>query len=98
MKRNSIKFGYFLLSMGLSLAALGQTSSGMTTYSPYTPEQIREFNKQAISPAEGPFGPVDSTVQQQSAANRQPTGEEEAEALETESADPYQPMSPTISF
>lgn len=107
MKRNSIKFGYFLLSMGLSLAALGQTSSGMTTYSPYTPEQIREFNKQAISPAEGPFGPVDPTVQQQRAANRQsidskyyrqPTGEEEAEALETESADPYQPMSPTISF
>ena len=107
MKLNSIKCAYFLLSMGISLASLGQTNSGMTTYSPYTPEQIREFNKQGLSPIEGPFGPIYPNAQQQRATKRQsmdskyfsqPTGEEEAEALETESADPYQPMSPMISF
>jgi len=107
MKLHPIKFAYFLLSIGISLAAIGQSNSGMTTYSPYTPEQIKEFNNQAISPVEGPFGPVNPSVQQQRAVNRQykdskyfnqPTGEEEAEALEMESADPYQPMSPVISF
>jgi len=107
MKPNPTKFGYFLFSLALSLTAMGQTQSGMTTYSPYTPEQIREFNNQAISPVEGPFGPLNPNAQQQRAAKRQsidsqyfsqPTGEEEAEALEMESADPYQPITPTISY
>jgi hypothetical protein len=107
MKLNSIKSSYFLLLMGVSLTTMGQTSSGMTTYSPYTPEQIREFNNQSISPVEGPFGPVNPNAEQQRAAQRQSidakyyrqsTGEEEAEALETESAEPYQPMKPVLTF
>ena len=107
MKLHPIKFAYCLLLIGISTAAMGQANSGMTTYSPYTPEQIKEFNNQAISPVEGPFGPVNPSAQQQRAANRkymdskyfnQPTGEEEAEAQETESAEPFQPMSPVITF
>jgi hypothetical protein len=108
MKLNSIKSSYFLLLMGVSLTVMGQASSGMTTYSPYTPEQIREFNQQPISPVEGPFGPVNPNVQEQERAAkrqsidskyyRQSTGEEEAEALETESAEPYQPMKPVLTF
>jgi len=108
MKLHPIKFAYCLLSIGISLAVIAQTNSGMTTYSPYTPEQIREFNQQPISPVEGPFGPVNPNVQEQERAAkrqsidskyyRQSTGEEEAEALETESAEPYQPMKPVLTF
>ncbi len=80
---------------------------GMQTYSPYTPEQIKQFNNQTISPVEGPFGPVDPRAEDQRISKeraldakfyKQPEGEEEAESLETQSADPYQPISPAISF
>lgn len=91
------------------VSALAQTStpSGMETYSPYTPGQIRELNSQPLSPVEGVFGPVISNSQGFSLSKKpspdsklysQPEGEEEAEALETQSADPYQPISPAISF
>ena len=82
-------------------------STGMQTYSPYTPQQIKEFNSQPLTPVEGPFGPVAPNAREMNLSKKpsidskyysQPKGEEEAEALETESAEPYQPMSPVISF
>lgn len=96
-------------ALWLSVSAMAQTSApvGMETYSPYTPEQIQEFNNQAISPVEGPLGPVapnagNLNLQKQSSLDSkyysQPKGEEEAESLEVESAQPYQPMSPVIRF
>ena len=80
---------------------------GSTTYSPYTPQQIKEFNGQTVSPVEGPFGPVDPRAEDlriskeralDSKFYSQPEGEEEAEAIETQSADPYQPTQPIITF
>lgn len=80
---------------------------GSKTYSPYSPQQIKEFNSQTLSPVEGPFGPVDPRVEdariaQERAADAklyyQPQGEQEAEALETQSVDPYQATKPVITF
>ena len=80
---------------------------GSTTFSPYTPAQIQEFNQQALSPVEGPFGPVDQRAEDLRIAKErasdakfynQPQGEEEAEALETQSADPYQSTKPVLTF
>lgn len=95
--------------MVVSFAVLGQTlsSQGIQTFSPYTPEQLKSFNDQKISPVEGVFGPVDLTQQQINLQAKQqlnsksfnvPVGEQEAEVLETESAEPYQPMTPVITF
>ncbi|MBU3577004.1 hypothetical protein ICN24_03240 [Polynucleobacter sp. UK-Kesae-W10] len=79
----------------------------MKTFSPYTSEQIKAFNQQGLSPTEGVFGPVDGGGGQQIRNQKPPLdskffnvpiGEQEAEALETESAEPYQPETPTISF
>lgn len=80
---------------------------GSTTYSPYTPQQIKGFNGQTISPVEGPFGPVDPRAEDERLAKErkmdtkfysQPQGEQEAEAIETQSADPYQATKPVITF
>ena len=80
---------------------------GSTTNSPYTPQQIKEFNSQTLSPVEGPFGPVDPRVEDLRLAKEraldaklynQPKGEEEAEALEMQSADPYQATKPVLTF
>jgi hypothetical protein len=80
---------------------------GSTTYSPYSPQQIQEFNNQTLSPVEGPFGPVDPRAEDlriskeralDSKFYSQPQGEEEAEAIETQSADPYQATKPIITF
>jgi hypothetical protein len=105
----NIKFNLIFCWALLSFVAFAQTepSKGMKTYSPYTPEQIKAFNDQPISPVEGPFGPVAPNAQERRAANKQsfdskfysqPEGEEEAEAQEMQSANPYQPVSPTIKF
>jgi hypothetical protein len=107
MKKIYLGIGVTLVA--ISFSALGQTNSSqeMKTFSPYTPEQLKSFNNQKISPAEGPFGPVNLTQQQLNLQQKPnldskffnvPDGEQEAEALETESADPYQPMTPAISF
>ena len=80
---------------------------GSTTYSPYSPRQIQEFNKQSLSPVEGPFGPVDPKAEDLRIAKeraldskfyRQPQGEQEAEAIEMQSADPYQATKPVLTF
>ena len=104
-----IKLNLFSYCALLSFAVSAQTepSKGMKTYSPYSPEQIKAFNAQPLSPVEGPFGPVAPNAQERRAANKKsfdsqfysnPEGEEEAQALEMQSADPYQPTSPTIKF
>ena len=78
-----------------------------TATSPYTSEQIKEFNNQALSPVEGPFGPVDPRAEDLRLAKEraldsklynQPKGEQEAEALEIQSADPYQATKPVFTF
>ena len=98
----------FLLLIGV--AACSQTPPlplGSRTYSPYTPGQVQEFNRQSLSPVEGPFGPVDPRAEDARIAKEramdskfynQPQGEEEAEAIETQSADPYQATKPVITF
>ena len=98
-----------LLLIGVSACTqVPPKPSGMTTYSPFTPQQITEFNNQSPSPAEGPFGPVTPNARdldlarQQRALNakyyNQPEGEEEAESLETQSFDPYQSTKPILTF
>ena len=98
----------FLLFLGLS--ACTQTPPkppGSTTFSPYTPGQIQEFNQQTLSPVEGPFGPVDPRAEDVRIAKeraldakfyKQPEGEEEAESLEIQSVDPYQATKPIVTF
>jgi hypothetical protein len=77
------------------------------TYSPYTPEQIKEFNKQPISPEETPMGPVypgDMPINQakkqlfDSRYIRNPEGEQEAEAQGAESAVPFEPIPATFTY
>ncbi len=81
--------------------AMGQT------FSPYTPAQIQEFNNQPIAPMETPAGPVYlETVPTRPKAKpaldaryiKNPDGEEQAEAQETESAAPFEPLPATLTF
>jgi hypothetical protein len=97
----------YLGLLSLALAAQSGPPPGSVTYSPYTPEQLREFNNQPISLTEGPFGPVNTPPQDRVQAKQapgdskyysQPEGEEEAEATETQSADPYTPSEPIYRF
>lgn len=105
----SIKYASLVLiclAASLSVQAQSQapTAQAMETFSPYTPAQIQQFNQQSISPAEGPFGPVDPNVRQvqkprfDSQYFSLPVGEQEAQAIETESAQPYEPIPATIRF
>jgi hypothetical protein len=93
-------FSFACISV-LPLAVLAQT------FSPYTPEQIRELNSQPIAPMQTPEGPVyleapavsqKPKVPFDSRFLKNPDGEEQAEAQETESAVPFEPFSPTFSF
>ena len=73
-----------------------------TTYSPYTKEQLQQFNSQPISPAIS-VNEIDGQTQRPqdfrgSKFYNQPQGGEEAEALETQSADPYTPVQPVLTF
>ena len=72
------------------------------TFSPYTKEQLQQFNSQPISPAIS-VNEIDGQTQRPqdfrgSKFYKQPQGEEEAEALETQSADPYTPVQPVLTF
>lgn len=92
----SIAFG-----VALPIAAIAQT------FSPYTPEQIQEFNNQPISPIETPAGPVyleappvsqKPNVPFDARYFRNPEGEQQAEAQGSESAAPFEPIPATIPF
>ena len=108
MKTFLLKFSPLLILAGVSACTQAPPQPpGSTTYSPYSPQQIKEFNSQTLSPVEGPFGPVDPRAEDLRIAKEraldskfynQPQGEEEAEALETQSADPYQATKPIITF
>jgi len=103
-----IKFliAFYLGLLSLVVAAQTAPPKGSVTYSPYTPEQLREFNNQPLSPSEGPFGlvntPPQDRVQVKTSGDSKyfspPEGEEEAEAIETQSADPYTPSVPVYRF
>ena len=88
-------------SPAISLTAIAQT------FSPYTPEQIQEFNNQPIAPMETPAGPVyldpppvsqKPKVPFDSRYVKNPDGEEQAEAQEVESAAPFEPIPATFTF
>ena len=108
MNRFFSKLGVLCLLTGiLACTQTPPKPPGSTSYSPYTPQQIKEFNNQTLSPVEGPFGPVDPRAEdlrlakeraQDSKFYNQPQGEEEAEALETQSTDPYQATKPIMTF
>ena len=108
MNTFSLRLAPILLLMGISACTQAPPQPpGSTTFSPYTPQQIQEFNRQTLSPLEGPFGPVDPRAEDQRISKaraadaklyNQPQGEQEAEALETQSADPYQATKPLITF
>ena len=77
------------------------------TFSPYTPEQIQEFNNQPLAPVETPAGPVylvsppvsqKPTVPFDSRYIKNPDGEEQAEAQSSESAAPFEPIPSTLTF
>jgi len=77
------------------------------TFSPYTPQQIQEFNSQPIAPIETPEGPVyveaPPITQRQNAPFdtryiKNSDGEEQAQAQEAESAAPFEPIPTTITF
>jgi hypothetical protein len=90
-----------VFSFALPIAVIAQT------FSPYTPEQIQEFNRQAIAPMETPEGPVyleappviqKPKVPFDSRYVKNPDGEEQAEAQEVESAAPFEPIPATFTF
>jgi len=81
------------------------------TYSPYTPEQLKILNSQTETPIETPAGPIYQPGQLPVPRNPEPfkrnqdprfynqsSGEEQAEAEETQSAAPYQPRPSTIQY
>ena len=88
-------------SSAISLTTIAQT------FSPYTPEQIQEFNNQPIAPMETPAGPVyldpppisqKPKVPFDSRYVKNPDGEEQAEAQEVDSATPFEPIPATFTF
>lgn len=107
MRTRYLQFYCFSILFAVAPYIQAQSNQGMQTYSPYTPEQMRELNTLPIFPVEGPMGPVGPGAQVVNSGNkpsvdskyfRQPEGEQEAEAIETQSADPYQPMQPVMTF
>lgn len=102
---------YLRLALCLTLvscsAIQGPPPKGSQTFAAYTPEQLREFNNQPVSPAEGPFGLVATPLRETELTKKPPSnskyfsppqGEQEAEAIETQSADPYTPSTPVYRF
>ncbi|OWS71212.1 hypothetical protein CBI31_00340 [Polynucleobacter campilacus] len=93
--------------VGCSTAQQGPPPKGSQTSAVYTPEQLREFNNQPVALSEGPFGPVATPPPKQGLTKKSPgeskyfsqqNGEQEAEAIETQSADPYTPSTPVYRF
>jgi len=93
--------------IALACSCASPLSAIAQTFSPYTPEQIQEFNRQPIAPIETPAGPVyidPPPVNQKPKAPfdsryvKNPDGEEQAEAQEVESAAPFEPIPATFTF
>lgn len=102
---------YLRLTLCLALvscsATQGPPPQGSKTSPAYSSEQLREFNNQPVALSEGPFGPVATPPPQNSLSKKpagdskyfsQPQGEQEAEAIETQSADPYVQGTPIYRF
>ena len=95
----------FCLALISCSATQGPPPKGSQTGPAYTSEQLREFNNQPVALIEGPFGPV-ATPEREMAVTKNPSenskyfsppqGEQEAEAIETQSADPYTPISTPV--
>lgn len=107
MNNPPVKLGLCLLMTCFSASAQTSKPPGMQTFSPYSPGQLQELNDQPLSPVEGPFGPIAPQAQEFNLSKKpppdakyfqQPQGEQEAEALEMQSADPYQASKPVITF
>jgi len=107
MNKALSSLGFCLLLASFWAFAQNPKPSGMQTYSPYTPGQLQQLNSQPLSPVEGPFGPITPNAQELNLSKKpvldakyasQPKGEEEAEAIEMQSADPYQVSKPIITF
>ena len=102
----SIRLKTYLI-FGITFSFTFPVGVNAQTFSPYTPEQIQEFNNQPIAPMETPSGPVyvdpppvsqKPKVPFDSRYVKNPDGEEQAEAQETESAAPFEPIPATFTF
>ena len=97
-----------LVAVSISLALIGfRVQAQNQTFSPLSPAQLNAINNQPISPVEGVLGPVSQSGQElvlpqkpsfDSQFFNQPKGEDEAQALGADSAEPFQPVSATFSF
>ena len=103
----SLNLALCLVLVGCSTAQQGPPPKGSQTSAVYTPEQLREFNHQPVAFSEGPFSPVATPPPKQALIKTSPgdskyfsqqNGEQEAEAIETQSADPYTPSTPVYRF
>lgn len=95
----------FCLTLISCSATQGPPPKGSQTGPAYTSEQLREFNNQPVALIEGPFGPVATPEREMGVTKKPPEnskyfsppqGEQEAEAIETQSADPYTPISTPV--
>ena len=97
-----------LVAASLSFALIGfGVQAQNQTLSPLSPAQLNAINNQPISPMEGPLGPVSPSGQELVSLQKpsfdskffnQSKGEDEAQALDAESAEPFQPVSATFTF
>ena len=95
------RFCICLTMGGLYLSPLNVLAQAIT-FSPYTKEQLQQFNSQPIAPTIS-VNEVDGQSPRpqelrDSKLYQQPLGEEQAEALETQSVDPYTPLQPAVTF
>ena len=106
LMNNSIRL-QAILFFGATFSSVISLTAIAQTFSPYTPEQIQEFNNQPIAPMETPAGPVylnpppvsqKTKVPFDSRYVKNPDGEEQAEAQEVESAAPFEPIPATFTF
>lgn len=96
-----------IVIFGMTLSVSFPMTIIAQTFSPYTPEQIQEFNNQPIAPVATPAGPVylesppasqKPKVPFDSRYIKNPDGEEQAEAQGAESAVPFEPIPATFTF
>lgn len=96
-----IHFSGIVLGLALPISTIAQT------FSPYTPAQIQEFNRQPIAPIETPAGPVylepqpvtqAPNVSLDARSLKRPDGEAQAEAQSTDSVAPFEPIPATFTF